>query len=142
MEQDELNPNQQEQQPQQQAHVLEMPKPLSEPAAEDVKTPPPSEPPQVQAQQMPESITIPFKQFIEIQQQLNALKQIKPIPKEAMTEEMCKKACTAQFGGHNIMAFHTQQTQPTENDPARVVVQTLICCSKCGAALAQIRGQG
>ena len=93
----------------------------------------------MQQQQMPQTISIPTQQFIQMQQQLAASKELKPVPPEAQTHELSKR-CAAPAVGHQIETRAIVQTQNIAKDQFVEVHQTLVLCVRCGASLAQIRG--
>jgi hypothetical protein len=94
--------------------------------------------PQPQPPQMPQTITIPTQQFIQMQQQLAASKELKPLPAEAQTQEMSKR-CAAPAVGHVIETRVIHQTQQITPNNFVEITQTLVLCVRCGASLAQIR---
>jgi hypothetical protein len=88
--------------------------------------------------QMPESITIPMQQFIQMQQQLQVSKELKPLPDESQTPAMSKR-CAAPAVGHQIETRIIHQTQQMPGNQFVEITQTLVLCVRCGASLAQIR---
>jgi hypothetical protein len=114
---------------------------IIEPESEPAVEPPPPQPqaPQPQPQQkMPDHITIPMQQFIQMQQQLQHATQLKPIPEVATTLKLAENCAMISRGGHELQAFVIHQTQQTPNGFVPIE-QTLVLCTKCGASLAQIR---
>jgi hypothetical protein len=110
--------------------------------------PPPQAPQFQQARapvsQMPETITIPMQQFVQLQQQLQHAKELKPLPEESQTNAL-SAACVKGYPGimppgHQIETRVIHQTQALPNGHFVEITQTLILCVKCGASLAQIRG--